>query len=479
MSGYWAMIDLLILYLAQFVVMLRALTRPNRDPAARIAWMLVIFAIPGLGILLYAFLGEVSFGRAAVKRMRTVIAGLPVQPQIVSPVAPRALPGGSRAAFARAAAVNGFSPVSGNRMVLAPDSDAAIDGMVADIDAARETVHVLFYIWLDDTNGGKIMDALARAARRGVTCRAMVDGLGSREVLRTGGWQALEAAGVRTCSAFDTRWPTLRMMVGRIDIRNHRKITVIDGQVAWVGSQNCADAAFLPKAAFGPWVDIMMRVDGPVAWQMQQLFVADWMSHTGEDIAAVLDRPVAAHADGHPAIAFGSGPDLSQNAVPDTIIQVAASALDEIVVTTPYYVPSSPVQDILRSTARRGVKVRLILPAVNDNRFVAAASRSYYAGLLHAGVRIFEHGPGLLHSKTLTVDGRMAMIGSANLDRRSFDLNFENNMLLAGAGPLAAIRARQLSYLGQSREVTLDEVRAWRWTRRLVHNLAATFSPVL
>ena len=464
-------------YTLQLLVLLRALTRPDREPASRLAWMLMILGVPVAGVVLYLMLGEVSPGRRRTAAMRKVRAALPVAVPGID--APAVLPTEARGAFARGAVVNGFAPVPGNAAQLLHDSDAAIDAMVADIEAARLSVHVLVYIWLDDGNGRKLMAALARAAERGVVCRVMVDGLGSRHFLRCDSFRAMQAAGVKTGVAFSTRWAAARLLLGRIDIRNHRKIFVIDGRIAYVGSQNCADPAFAIKAAFAPWVDIMLRFEGPVVWQTQALFAADWMGQGGDDMAAMLADPAAPVAGGFPALVFGSGPDLSVNAVPDVVGLLLAAAQHEVVISTPYFVPTQGLQEQLRATALRGVRVVLILPARNDSRMVGWASRAAYGALIGAGVEIHEFTPGLLHAKTLTVDGGLALIGSANLDRRSFELNFENSLLLADAGVTAAIRTRQQAYLAQSTAVRADVVAGWSLGRRLVYNSAATISPVL
>jgi cardiolipin synthase len=314
----------------------------------------------------------------------------------------------------------------------------------------------------------------------------MVDALGSRAMLRSAPWAAMAAAGVRTGSAFATNLAPLRVLIGRIDIRNHRKLFVIDGRIAYVGSQNCADPGFAIKARFAPWVDILLRVEGPVAWQTQHLFVADWTAHTGEDIADVLAAaaPGTDPGDGgFAALVFGTGPlktpNAMPNAVPDVVALALASAAREVVLTTPYFVPTAALIEAMRATALRGVAVSLILPARNDSRFVGLASRAAYAGLLRAGVRIFEYRPGLLHAKTLVVDDTLAMIGSANLDRRSFELNFENGLLIADRTVTGAIAARQAAYLADSTAVSPETVRGWGVVRRLIHNLAATISPVL
>lgn len=463
-------------YALQLAVLVRALTRPGREPASRLAWVLVILSVPALGLVLYLLLGEVSPGRRRAERMQRVRAALPVA---MPGQGAASLPEAAVPAFARAAAVNGFAPLDGNRASLAPTAAEAMSRLIADIDAARRSVHVLVYIWLDDGTGQALADAVMRASARGIACRVMVDGLGSRGLLRSALWRRMTAAGVRQGIAFDTRWAAGRSLLGRVDIRNHRKIFVIDGQITHVGSRNCADPAFAPKASFGPWHDILLRLEGPVAGQMQALFAADWMGAGGDDLGAELAHAPLPTDQGFPALAFGTGPDLSPGAVVDVVGLLLASARHEVVITTPYFVPTQALEDQLRATAIRGVAVTLILPARNDSRMVAWASRASYAGLLKAGVRLREHGPGLLHSKTLTVDGRLTMLGSANLDRRSFELNFENNLLFADEALTGQVRDRQAEYAATSTPVSEADVAGWSLPRRLLCNVAAMISPVL
>ena len=160
--------------------------------------------------------------------------------------------------------------------------------MVADIDSATDHVHVLFYIWLPDHNGTKIVEALKRAAGRGVTCRVMADDLGSRGIIRSEHWQAMRAAGVRVAAGLPIGNPLLRLFEGRIDLRNHRKIVVIDDRITYCGSQNCADAEFRVKAKYAPWADAVMRFEGPIARQNQFLFASDWMTYVDENLDQLL-----------------------------------------------------------------------------------------------------------------------------------------------------------------------------------------------
>jgi cardiolipin synthase len=289
----------------------------------------------------------------------------------------------------------------------------------------------------------------------------------------------MQAAGVKVARALPIGNPLLRMVIGRIDLRNHRKIVVIDDAITYCGSQNCADPEFRIKAKYAPWVDAMVRFEGPVARQNQYLFAADWMAQVDERIDDLLRRPLPQPRGGIPAQVVGSGPTIRHSAMPEMFETLMYSARRELVITTPYYIPDDSMQEALCASARRGVATIIVFPARNDSPLVAAASRSHYAGLLEAGVRVFEYQEGLLHTKSLTLDGEVTLIGSANMDRRSFDLNYENNILLYDPALTAEIRRRQDHYLTKSRAVSRDEVEAWPLPRRLLNNTVAMIGPIL
>jgi len=469
--------------LLELAVIVRILLRPHRDPASRIAWMVVVAAIPLLGMLAYLLLGEVNIGRHRVARLHAILDRMPRIPsqtagdatEIAAAIAER-----HRHLFQLGHSISGFEPVGGNVARLLPDSNATIEAMVADIDAAEDHVHVLFYIWLPDHNGCKVVEALKRAVARGVTCRAMADDLGSRTMIRSEHWQAMRAAGVRVAAGLPIGNPLLRPFRGRIDLRNHRKIVVIDDRITYCGSQNCADPEFLVKAKYAPWVDAVMRFEGPIARQNQHLFASDWMTYVDENLDELLGRPLPLPMPGGvPAQVIGTGPTVRYSAMPELFESLMFGARREIVVTTPYYVPDESLQNALCTTAYRGVDTTIVFPARNDSWIVGAASRSYYADLLAAGVKIYEYEGGLLHTKSLTLDGEITLIGSANMDRRSFELNYENNILFHDPALTGAVRQRQQDYIARSVPVRKEAVAAWPMSRRLWNNLIATLGPVL
>ena len=455
------------------------LLRPHRQPESRAAWLLLVMALPYAGALAYLFLGQTNIGRRRVERLKAAFHDLPHPQEAAGWPAPPPATDASEALFSVGQSISAYIPTGGNSARLMENSDAAIDAMVADIDAATDHVHLLFYIWLADRNGTKVAEAVQRAARRGVACRILVDDLGSRDLVRGPLWRDMAAAGVEARRALVIGNPLLRALKGRIDLRNHRKIAVIDNRVTYCGSQNCADPEFLPKAKFAPWVDVLARFEGPVVRQNQHLFASDWMGNGGGDIGDLLRRPMEAAGPGFKAQVVATGPTFRNSAMPEMFETLIYTAKRSLFITTPYYVPDAAMQAALCACANRGVDTTIVFPARNDDFAVAAASRSYYPDLLRAGVTIFEYEAGLLHAKTLTMDGQITLIGSANMDRRSFDLNYENNILVEDAGLTAALRARQDSYLHQCRRILPGEVESWSLRRRLWNNAVAMVGPVL
>lgn len=459
----------------------RILLRDDLSPPARLAWFITINILPYVGSAVYFLFGEIDLGHRADKRHKEIFAAIHTRASALmgTPDQTEALIDQPyRPAFRYSGSINGFHTVDGNRAELMEDAQTTRDRLVADIDAATDHVHVLYYIWLTDDTGTALAEALIRAAKRGVTCRAMADGLGSRGMVKSELWQRMKDAGVQLGVAMPLDNLIRTILTSRFDLRNHRKITVVDGAVTYCGSRNSADPEFRVKPKYAPWVDIMLRFTGPVVAQNQLLFASDWMQATGESLD-VIPLPTPAAQDGFPAQVMGDGPTERKGATPQLFATTIGCAQKTLTISTPYFVPDATVLEALCAAAHRGVAVTLIFPERNDSWIVAAASRSYYRKLLTAGCVIHEFQGGLLHAKTLTIDGKISLIGSSNLDLRSFDLNYENNILLQDETTTAAVRARQDEYIRSSVPVTLAEVRAWPWYRRIWNNVIATIGPIL
>ena len=456
--------------------------RDDLTPVARLAWFIVIILFPYVGVIGYILFGEVQLGLTGEKRHDEIFEKL-------HKYAPQLLGGNNenlkniepeyQSGFAYSASVEGFNTTLGNTAELMADAQSARIRMIEDFDAAKETINVLYYIWLNDETGTNTANALIRAANRGVKVRVMADGLGSRKMLKSALWREMKEAGIETQIALPFNNIIKTLIFSRFDLRNHRKITVIDSQITYCGSQNCADPEFRVKPKYAPWVDIMMRLEGPVVAQNLLLFASDWLMHKPDTPLDSFPIRPKQMVNGFPAQVFADGPTGRKRSTPQMFSTLLSQAHERLVISSPYFVPDYTVLNALCAAAHRGVDVTIIFPKRNDSFIVAAASRSYYRRLLEAGVIIYEFKPGLLHSKTLTLDSKVTLIGSSNMDLRSFDLNYENNILLRDGATTRAVLARQKDYISQSEEVHLTQVLAWPVYRRLWNNVIATVGPVL
>ncbi|MCJ2124964.1 cardiolipin synthase [Methylobacterium sp. J-077] len=457
-------------------VIARAMLLDGRDPYARAAWLILLVALPGVGILLYVLFGEPWISTGFRKRSGEAYeALLPFAQQAVSQVRDQK----AEIPFRTCEAAARWPVSAGNTAEVAPSSDMAIDMIVADLDAARHSVHLSFYIWLSDRNGTKVAEAVCRAARRGVTCRIVADAVGSRWLIRSELWTSMRDAGARLCPSLPPALGLGFLTGHRADLRNHRKVIVVDGHVTWCGSQNCADPAFLPKHRFAPWVDILIRYEGPVARQAEIIFASAWTTETGEDLRGELAvDPPTSRPKGFPAIAVGTGPMSPHATMTDIFVSLLASARGWATITTPYFAPDLPLLDAIVAASRRGVDVTIVLPRRNDSRIVRAISRAYYPVLVRAGVHIHEYQAGLLHAKTVVVDDRFALVGSANMDRRSLDLNFENNILFESVELTQAVHEHQQRWLLDAIELDGEAITERTLPRRFVDNLLTMVSPL-
>ena len=480
---------LTIHFILLIVISLRVLARHDLSSPARLAWLVILFILPYIGVVVYWMFGEIHLGRNFEREHRQIIDRLHSHnPEVLGSdtALANAVKPAYQAAFAYSANVTGFHTTLSNRAEIMRDAADTQARMIADFDAATDHIHVLYYIWLIDGMGIDTAEALMRAARRGVTCRAMVDGMGSRKMVGSKIWQDMIEAGVQVSVALPISNLLKVILFSRLDLRNHRKITVIDGKIGYCGSRNCADPEFRVKPKYAPWVDIMLRVEGPVVAQNQMLFASDWLTQNPEtpveSFKYYTDTEQQAddsNAQGFAAQVFADGPTQRHGATPQFLGALISQAQHTLIISTPYFVPDYSLVSILCATAYRGVKVTMIFPKKNDSFVVAATSHSYYWQLLEAGVKIYEYKPGLLHAKTLTVDGEISLIGSTNLDLRSFDLNYENNVVISDKALTADIIERQYQYIADSDEVLREHVENWSVPYKIWNNIVATMGPVL
>ena len=440
----------------------------QRTPAASRTWLLLIFLLPWPGLAIYALFGRIRVPRARIEQQllaskRIVQAQIPLkQPLICNP----ALPDYLAHLPALATQLGDFDVFTGNSIELLNDYAGANARLVADIDSAKDHVHLLTYILGADSTAQSVADALSRAAQRGVQCRLMADAVGSRAGLRRFS-RPLKQAGIEVVPMLQVGF--FRHNAARFDLRNHRKLAVIDGRIGYVGSQNIVDPNFVPGF---PNEELMARVEGPVVAQIQAVLLADRAIETGVTFDGACLFPEMSPTDGASAHLVPSGPGYQRENGQELFVAMLYAARTRVVMTTPYFVPDEPFMSALRSAARRGVEVRLIVSKHANQAFTQLAQRSYYDELLTAGVRVHLYRPRFLHAKHLTIDDSIALIGSTNIDIRSFALNAEVSFVVYDAALVARLKTLQERCLAESDALDLEVWRRRPLASRVAQNLA-------
>lgn len=465
----------------------------QRRAVSALAWLAVIFFTPFIGVAAYFLIGERRLGRKRLlRRIRRHGLFEALRPiAVAGPDNTEAEEGGGHvrnpdveAVLRLARRFGSLAPTVGNRVEFLDSTEAVVDRLVKDLSTASRRAYLLYYMFRDDQVGRPVADALMGAARRGVECRLLVDDVGSREL--SGGLESrMRAAGVDVRRALPVSpW---RLRLERLDARNHRKLAIIDGRVALTGSHNIAGPESASRT--GVWRDVTARVEGSAVRQLQHVFVEDWFLETDEILAAE-DLYAAQPPRGAPEFAelrdgpellqvTPSGPDHPDEGMEDILSMAVLTAKSRVIATTPYFIPGEGFMQALRLAAARGARVDLIVPEKSDHPVVDVASRHYYGQLLSAGVRVWLHGAGLLHAKTLVVDDRLAWVGSANFDVRSFRLNFELGFFASGGSAARDLARIQEGYAREARELTRSVWLARPRLSMFSENLVKVLSPLL
>jgi cardiolipin synthase len=466
MSWNWATITALIGLIGWIIPLVMLFIIPtNRKPSSATAWLLLIFLLPFLGLFIFLLLGSPKLSRRrrveqrnAGKQIRKTVEEFKQQPELAAlldpAIPPRAEP------FVKLNSNLGDMPaLAGNAVELLPYYNAVFERIAQDIDGAQKYVHVEYFALSRDEETEGVFAAMERAVVRGVKVRVQMDHLGSRkypnfESMR----EKLTAAGIENHLLLPLHF--FGADYTRIDLRNHRKIVVIDGQIGYTGSQNMIKRNYFRKDTIY-YDELVARINGPVVGELEAAFATDWYSETG----VLLDRQTAPEAVFEPRAAgemlcqvlpSGSGFEDQNNL--KLFTSLIHAARHTLVVTNPYFVPDDALMTAITSAAQRGVDVTLFNSEVSDQFLVSHAERSYYEDLLRAGVKVYWYkAPILLHSKHITIDDDIAVIGSSNLDIRSFQLNLEVTLVCYDAQVVADLRKVEAANLLKSKPVNLEE----------------------
>lgn len=467
MQNFWTVVGVVLLVIDYTIKFLAIGVLPNnKKPSAAMAWLITILIVPLAGFFVFLVLGRTNIGsgrrarqREADHAIKSATAHFPDAGVLVPPYLPSiALLGHNL----------GSLPLqAGNHVELIPGYVDAITAMTREVDGAQHTVEVEFYISAWDNVTAPFFEALVRAHQRGVTVRLLFDHMGSRGIPGYKEFIArLEGSGLDWHPMLPVQ--PLKGKIQRPDLRNHRKIMVVDGRIAFTGSQNLIEPGYnKPKnhAAGREWVELVMRLDGPVVNALRAVFATDWYTEAHENIHDEIHRDtVATHPPGPQTIAaqaLPSGPGYDTENNLRVFTALIYSAQRRVSLTSPYFVPDEPLLYAVTTAARRGVDVELFVSEQGDQFMVYHAQCSYYEALLRAGVRIYLYpAPAVLHSKHFSIDDDVAVIGSSNMDTRSFALNYEISLLLTGGDIVPRLREVEDSYRSLCRELTLAEWQA-------------------
>ncbi|WES63873.1 cardiolipin synthase [Microbacter sp. GSS18] len=434
----------------------------NRRPTAAMAWLLAIYFIPLIGVFLFLLIGNPRLPRKR-RRMqerineyiRETSDGLDLG--TLRPEAPEAF-----TSLVRMNRTLGAMPLAGdNGATLISDYQASLDTMADAIRAAERYVHVEFYILQTDASTENFFRAMEEAAARGVVVRVLLDHWANRG-------KPFYKRTLKRLDAMGAHWHLMlpvqpfKGKYQRPDLRNHRKLLVVDGRVAFTGSQNVTDSTYNLKKNIKRglhWVDLMARFDGPVVASINAVFLSDWYSETGEVLTDETQLFEVSSGTGDlDCQVVPSGPGFAFQNNLKLFCGLIYAAQKRVIIVSPYFVPEESLLLAVTTACQRGVQVELFVSEEGDQAMVYHAQRSYYEGLLRAGVRIWMYRrPFILHSKSMTIDDEVAIIGSSNMDMRSFGLNLEISMLVRGGEFVTDMRQVEATYRGLSRELTLDE----------------------
>ena len=460
--SFWLTITAIAVDLIIRIVALIVVPR-NRRPGSAMAWLLAIFFIPYLGALLFLLIGSPRLGRKRRRKQQEINQFIQDATKDIELVpADGRWPKWLKQVVELNRALGALPIVGGNDAELLSDYDEIIRRIAADVDKAKRYVHIEFYIFSTDAVTEPLFVAMEKAIKRGVKVRVLFDHVAG---LRTVSYRATR----RRLTSIGAEWELmlpfapLQRKYERPDLRNHRKLLVVDGVVGWMGSQNMIDSTYLKKSNLKRglhWRDAMVRLQGPIVRGLDVIFLTDWYSERDE-LLPIDEMPPAnshtTHADFDCQI-VPSGPGFPTENNLRLFLALLYAATDKIIITSPYFVPDEALMYAITTATRRGVHVELFVSEEGDQALVHHAQRSYYEELLEGGVVIWLYkAPTILHSKHISIDNDVAVIGSSNMDMRSFSLNLEVSLMVRGKEFVRQMRDVEQDYRENSRQLTLDE----------------------
>jgi len=476
----YLIVTILNILLAMAIIFLE-----RRNISSTWAWIMVLFFIPVLGFVLYLILGQKFKKRKLTKLLGinpSMINDLIVEQHRRLNCGDIDFAGPEVEEYADLISMNLTTAyslfTSHNKVNIYTDGHEKFDALIEDIKQAKHHIHLVYYIVRDDELGRRLMRALTMKAKEGIKVRFLYDHIGSSNLPKKF-FKEFREAGGHEAAFFPSRIPYLNI---KINFRNHRKLVVIDGQIGYIGGFNIGDEYLGLNKHFGNWRDTHLRIKGEAVLQMQAQFMIDWNIASNVNLAyhATYFPEPPKDCTNHIGIqVVASGPDSEFQEIKNSYIKMIYSAKQSVLLQTPYFVPDSSLLNALRTAALSGKDVHLMLPSKPDHFFVFWATQSYLGELLSCGVKVYLYEAGFLHAKTLVVDGKVASVGTANLDIRSFKLNFEMNAFIYNKEVAAKLEAIFNEDVNVSHLLTLEEYERRPWFNRFRESISRLLSPIL
>ena len=462
----------LVLYSITILGIVVVIITDNRNPLKTLPWIIVLLLAPVVGLVFYFFFGQnLSKKRIISRRTRKRIT---LQLEEAERVGCPELPGRYRPLVQLLKRTCHAVPLYGSDIVPYTDGRSKMEALLGEIAQARHHIHLQYYIFSDDETGCRLRDALVAKAREGVRIRILYDDVGCSRVKKEF-FRGMRREGIEVHAFLHVKFPRF---TSKVNYRNHRKIAVIDGRVGFMGGMNVADR-YVRGTGWGSWRDTHFRIEGNGVAGLQIAFLSDWSATTKQHLSGSEYFPAARCFTGNILQIVAGGPFGKWRALLQAESYAIMRARQRIWIQTPYYLPSDVLNTALQTAALAGIDVRLMLPARSDSRFIDLASHSYLDDMMKAGVKILFYMPGFLHSKLLIIDDMLSVIGSANMDFRSFEHNFEVNAFVYD-GEFTA-RMASVFEEDQSRSHPLTPAEWFRRprSRRVAESLMRVFSPLL
>ena len=462
----------LIIYSVTILGIILVVITDNRNPLKTLPWIIVLVLAPVVGLIFYFFFGQnLSKQRIISRRTRKRIT---MQLEEAEHTDGPGLPEEYRPLAALLTNTSHSIPLYGSRITTYTDGRSKMEALLTEIACAKHHIHIQYYILNDDETGRRLRDALIAKAREGVEVRILYDDVGSSGAKKSF-FRSMRSEGIEVYAFLHVKFP---LFTSKVNYRNHRKIAVIDGRVGFIGGMNVADR-YVRGTGWGSWRDTHFRIEGSGAAGLQVSFLSDWSATTKQHITGAAYFPQSErHAENILQI-VPSGPFGQWRALLQADSYAVSNARRRIWIQTPYYLPSDVLNTALQVAALAGVDVRLMLPARSDSKIVDLASHSYLDDMMKAGVKILFYKPGFLHSKLLIIDDTLTVIGSANMDFRSFEHNFEINAFVYDTEFTARMDAVFRDDATRCHALTPGEWFNRPRPRRWAESLMRVFSPLL